>query len=260
MKKYLFRLLISLFILLNIKNFANCETFVSTSPSMTEIMYALGADDKLKAVSSECSYPIDAKNKPIIGNTYYINMEMLLKIKPDYFLAPDSAEFMLNKIKKFDIEPLCFKYKNIEDIYKNIKTLGKLTSKKDEADELISFIQNKIKNSNKNLNKKILYIIQEEPIIVPAKNSFLNDVIKKSGNKLITDDINSYYPIVSVEYLINKKPDIIVLDYYCKDTKKLEKFFPNTKIIKMTKQESEIINRPSNRIWMGVEYFSNLPF
>ena len=66
---------------------------------MTEIMYAIDAQDKLKAVSTECSYPVEAKNKPVIGNTYYINMEILLKIKPDYFLAPDSSEFMLNKIK-----------------------------------------------------------------------------------------------------------------------------------------------------------------
>ena len=50
----------------------------------------------LKAVSSQCSYPERVREKPIIGDYYYINSEMLLKIKPDYILAPDSSEFIVD--------------------------------------------------------------------------------------------------------------------------------------------------------------------
>jgi len=175
------------------------KTFVSTSPSMTEIMYELGAQNLLKAVSTQCTYPKEAKNKPVIGDSYFIDTEMLAKIKPDYFLAPDSAEFMLQGLKRLGVEPLCFKYRDIESIYKNILSLGKLTGREKRAEEVVSSIKAKIKKANKHSNKKILYIVQSEPVITPAKYSFINDIVEKSGNILITGDINSYYPIVSEE-------------------------------------------------------------
>ena len=76
------------------------QTFVSLSPAFTEIMYAIGAQEQLLAVSSRCSYPKEAKNKPIIGSLYLINEELLLKMMPNYILAPDMSEFMLAKYKK----------------------------------------------------------------------------------------------------------------------------------------------------------------
>ena len=246
--------------MLFIPSYAMDKTFVSTSPSMTEIIYALGADEMLKAVSTHCSYPSDAKNKPVIGDAYFINTELLAKIRPDYFLGTDSAEFMLNGIKRFGIKPLCFKYKDISSIYNNILELGKLTGKEKEAKKLVFQIKEKITKANKHSNKKILYVVQTDPIMTPAKYSFINDIVEKSGNKLVAGNINSYYPVISEEFLINQKPDIIVIDYYCRDFKRIKKLFPNTKIIKMTEEESDIIDRPGPRIWKSVEFFANLPF
>ena len=240
--------------------YANEHTFVSTSPSMTEIMYEIGAGDMLKAVSTHCTHPKEAKNKPIIGDAYYINIELLAKIKPDYFLAPDSADFMLEGLKRFGVEPLCFKYKDIESIYKNILELGKLTGKENKAGKTVSNIKTKIQKANKHQNKKILYIVQTDPILTPAKYSFINDVVEKSGNVLVTGNIKSYYPALSEEFLINQKPDIIVIDYYCTESERLKKLFPNIKIVKMTEEESDIIDRPGPRIWKSVEFFANLPY
>ena len=141
--------------------FAKEPSFVSTAPYLTELMYALDAQDMLKAVSTQCNFPEDAKNKPAIGDTYYIDEEMLLKIRPDYFLAPDSAEFMVNKYRHFGIKPLCYKYPNIEAIYDIIMNLGKLTNREEKAKELVTDLKEKInaaRLSNKH-PKKILYVI-----------------------------------------------------------------------------------------------------
>ena len=257
---YTFKLLASLILMLLVPAHASDKTFVSTSPSMTEIMYELGAQDMLKAVSTHCTYPIDARKKPVIGDAYFVDTEMLAKIKPDYFLAPDSAEFMLSNFKRFGVIPLCFKYKDINSIYNNILELGKLTNREEKAKKIVSDLKEKIAKANKHQNKRILYIIQTDPIMTPAKQSFINDVIEKSGNVLITGKINSYYPAVSEEYLISQKPDIIVLDNHCRESARLRKIFPNIKIIQMTEEESDIIDRPGPRIWKSVEFFVNLPY
>lgn len=240
--------------------FAKEPSFVSTAPYLTELMYALDAQDMLKAVSTQCSFPEDAKNKPVIGDTYFIDEELLIKIKPDYFLAPDSAEFMLNKYKRFGIQPLCYKYPNIEAIYDNILNLGKLTHREEKAKEIVNDLKEKIEAarlSNKH-PKKILYVVSMQPFMTIGGKSFLTDIIEKSGNHSVTKELNTYYPAISLEYAINKKPDIIVLDYYCFSEGKIEKLFPNAKIIKMTKADSDIIDRPANRIYKSVEFFANL--
>ena len=258
MYKLLINILIILFTASSV--LANDVKFVSTSPSLTELMYAIGAEDNLKAVSTQCSYPEEAKTKPVIGDTYFINEDMLLKIKPDYFLATDSAEFMLNKYKRFGIKPLALKYPNIEAIYDNILLLGQLTGKEENAQKVVNETKNKVEEAKK-LNKspkKILYVISMQPFMTIGGKSFITDIIEKSGNHSVTKDLDTFYPAISLEYAINQKPDIIVLDYYCFSEGKLEKLFPNTKIVTMTKNDSDIIDRPANRIYKSVEFFAKL--
>lgn len=261
MFKYWIRIYLCI-ILLTFQSVLSKEiSFVSLSPSLTEIIYALGAEDMLKAVSSQCSYPERVREKPIIGDYYYINSEMLLKIKPDYILAPDSSEFIVDKYRVFGIKPLCYKYPNIEAIYENIKSIGRLTKRDKEAEKIIEDIKGNIyraRKLNKNPNKKILYVVSMEPFMVVGGKSFITDVIEKSGNISVTKNINTYYPVISMEYAVAKKPDIIVLDYYCFSNGKLEKLFPNTKIINMTKVQSDIIDRPAARIYKSVEFFAKL--
>ena len=239
------------------------KIFVSISPSMTEIMYALDAQDMLYAVSSTCSYPKEAKTKPVIGDAFFVNSDLLMKIKPDYFLGPDSSEFMLSRFKPFGIIPLCFKYETVNDIYKNILELGKLTGKEKRADELIAFMREKIKKAKENNPHKglrILYLVQASPLMTIGKKSFITDIIEASGNISVTSSLNTYYPTILEEYAIEQKPDVIVLDYHSAITHRLEVLFPNTPIVKITREQADIIDRPGPRIYKSVEYFSSLKY
>ena len=153
---------------------------------MTEIMYAIGAKNSLTAVSNYCTYPEDAKKKEKIGSNYSINYEKIIKLKPDYLLALDISEGLVSKVRRFGITPLCFKYPNIESIYQNILEVGKLTGKIKESREVVEFSKQKITAANirnkKNAGKKILYLVQVQPMIAIGNKSFITDIIEKSGN------------------------------------------------------------------------------
>lgn len=260
----MFKVLTSLFffLLLSCASFAqDTPSFVSISPASSEIMFAIGAQDNLKAVSSQCNFPKEVKDKPIIGDYYFINESMLIDIHPDYFLAPDSADFLVNKYKKIGITPLCFRYENINSVYENILALGKLTNNEKKAENLVSEIKSDIicaKRSNKNKNKKIFYVVSVEPLRTIGKKSFITDVINESGNISITNDVNNAYPVISAEYVISKNPDIVVFDYTCFGEEKLMKLLPNAKKVKLTKAQSDIINRPAARIAESVLFFARL--
>ena len=234
------------------------KTFVSISPAMTEIMYAIGAENSLLAVSNYCSYPRRAKEKEKIGSNYSLNEEKILKLKPDYILALDISEALVNKF-----EPLCFKYPDIESIYKNILTIGKLTGHIKEAQSIVQYSKKRIARANKSTlkgdtnGKKVLYIVQTGPMITVGKKSFITDIIEKSGNRSITAELNSYYPVILEEYAIKLKPDIVVLGAFT-DENEAKRYFPNTKIVKMSLEENDIINRPGPRVYKSVEFFSRL--
>ena len=254
------RFLISLFLMLFI--FANlCEgkelTFVSLSPALTETMYAIGAQDMLKGVSTACTYPEEVKQKEKIGDNFFINNEKILSMKPDYILALDSSEFAVNKFKRFGITPLCFKYPDIKTIHNNIIKVGEITGQKQEAQMVVKNSEEKILIANKHQNKKILYLLQSTPMISIGKKSFITDIIEKSGNISITGNMDSFYPTISEEFAINEKPDIIILSFHF-DEKRLKKLFPNAKIHFLTPEENDIINRPGPRIYKSVEFFANL--
>ena len=167
----------------------------------------------------------------------------------------DSSEFMLNKYKRFDIKPLCFQNQNIKNILNNILEIGILTNRNENAKKLVNDINKKIVNANLHHNKRILYLVQTSPMISVGKKSFITDVIEKSGNESVTKDIESFYPTISEEYAINKAPDVVVVSSFSND-KRVKKLFPNSKIVVMTPEENDIVNRPGARIYKSVEFFA----
>ena len=257
----MYKFLISILTTILICNISNAQdtnkTFVSLSPALTEIMYAIGAEDMLLGVSTSCTYPKDAKNKEKIGDSFFINEEKIIQIKPNYILALDSSEFALSKFKKLNITPICLKYKSIDDIHKNILELGDMTNKKINAKQLVEESSQKIASIKSHTPKRILYLVQTEPMITIGQKSFISDVIKKSGHISITENLNSYYPVVTEEFLINEVPDIIVVSNFTNNSR-VKKIFPKTKIIVMPNELNDIINRPGPRIYKSVEFFAEL--
>lgn len=232
-------------------------TFVSLTPVTTEIMYALGAQDSLIGISTMCNYPAETKNKEKVGDNFFINKEKIIRLNPDYILEVDFSQPLLVDFKKTKIKPLFFRFSSIEDIYKNILIMGTLTKKEKEAQKLVMSIKEKLDSYKTSHPKKILYLVQPDPMITIGNGSFISSVINKSGHKCVTDKLNSDYPVISKEFAIKSKPDIVIVTFKT-DLKPLKKMFPQSKIIFLTKEQRDILDRPGPRIYRSVKFFSEL--
>ena len=233
------------------------KTFMSLTPVATEIIYALGAEDKLLGVSSACDYPQDVKNKKIVGDTYFVNMEYIVRTKPDYMLAMQSAKPMLGELSLTKTEPVYFDFSTVEDIYSAIFKISDLLNKKSEAKILVDDIKSKIAKYQTKKTKKILYVVQTAPLITVGKQSFITDVISKSGHKSITSHIDHYYPTISLEYALKSSPDVIIICFGT-ETQQMKLLFPQAEFIYLTKEQQDLINRPAPRIWQAVKFFSQI--
>lgn len=255
-KTFIFKFLISA-CLLFLARPAYAGTFASLSPVPTEILYALGAEDKLLGVSSACDYPSDVKNKPIIGDTYFVNMEEIVKLKPDYLLAMSSSKPMLGELSLTKSKPVYFDFSNINDIYSAISALSNLAGKGEAGKALIQDIKSKISKYKTKNPKKILYVVQTQPLITIGGESFITDVIEKSGHKSVSSSIKSAYPTISLEFAFKEKPDVIIICYGA-ETREMKKLFPNAKFLCLTSTERDLINRPAPRVWQAVRFFAEL--
>ena len=147
------------------------------------------------------------------------------------------------------------------NVVKAVKDITGLGLK--EAKELVKNSKQRIAAAKKKAadegkgGKKVLYLVQTGPMITVGKKSFITDIIEKSGNYSVTAGLNSFYPVILEEYAIKLKPDVVVLGAYT-DENEARRYFPKTKIVKMTTDENDIINRPGPRVYKSVEFFSRI--
>lgn len=254
----IYRLIISIFIFFAGSSVFSAEnTFVSLSPALTEMMYAIGAEKNLLGVSTVCVCPPDTPEKPKVGNSYFINKEIIIKLRPKYILAADGSKTHLQNFDKIGIKPLYFELYTTDAIYNAVTKLGEMTGQQENALKLNNKIKKNISLAKTKHPKRILYLIQLNPFVTIGNKSFLSDEIKQAGHISVTQELDSFYPSVSEEYLLRTNPDVIIVSMKS-DEKRLKKLFPDKKIIYLSPEMNDIVNRPGPRVDKAVKFFSQI--
>ncbi|WP_375723898.1 helical backbone metal receptor [Arcobacter sp. KX21116] len=225
MKKFL-----SILIVLVI-NLYSSERIVTLTPSINEIVYALGVGKDVVANTRYCDFPEESKKVKKVGGYASISLEKILLANPSVVIAQNYDEKLLSNLKNLNIKTLTFKTDSIKDINNTIFTLGNYFNKQQKAKELISNINNSL-TSLKSIvkNKKILIVISPKKtlsnqIYVSGNYLYFEDIIKASGNVNAFQSTSKAQPVVNTEKIIKMNPDIIVLlaPFFEGKTKELEK-------------------------------------
>lgn len=193
------------------------QKIVSLSPSITEIIYGLGAGDELVATSSYSLYPKAARKLPIIGGYTHPNIEKILSHSPSLVVGQSFNTTTLEKLHYFHIKTLKLKLKTLQDIQNSIQLLGKTLDKIKEANKLITDITKAIttiKKTNKPHSVLIVYGLKEDlsrGIYVAGEDIFFNDIIKLTGNTNAYKDDSISQPVLNYENIIALNPDQIII-------------------------------------------------
>ncbi|RXJ82783.1 ABC transporter substrate-binding protein [Arcobacter sp. F2176] len=224
MKKFL-----SILIVLAV-NLYSQERIVTLTPSINEIVYALGVGKDVVANTRYCDFPEESKNVKKVGGYASISLEKILLVNPSVVIAQNYDEKLLSNLKRLNIKTLSFKTDSIKDINNTIFSLGNYFDKQEKAKELISNINNSL-SSLKGIikNKKILIVISPKKtlsnqIYVSGNYLYFEDIIKASGNVNAFQSKSKAQPVVNTEKIIKMNPDIIVLlaPFFEGKTKELE--------------------------------------
>src|SRR5882724_5452950 len=117
------------------------QRIVSTTPSITELLYALGLGDRVAGVTRFCRYPPEAQQKPKIGDYINPNLEAIAALRPDLVIIQTNPVHLAERLASIRLRSIEVNQENIEAIYKSIRTIGDATETAPRAAALIEEIR-----------------------------------------------------------------------------------------------------------------------
>ncbi len=208
---------------------AQPQRVVSLSPAVTEIIYALGAQDLLVGRTDFCVYPDEAMNIPSIGGISNLNIEKILSLNPDLVISGSMVgKKVTDQMDAMGTPMVCVIEKpRFEALYDNITAIGKLVNKEREADSLnevlscelkalseVNSIETRqpLKTQNLKLKTPTCYYVVGFGAggnFTAGGNTFINDIIRMAGGRNIAEDIEGWS--YSLEALMKEDPDYIIV-------------------------------------------------
>ncbi|MDA1314966.1 MAG: cobalamin-binding protein [Acidobacteria bacterium] len=195
------------------------QRIISTAPSITEMIYALGLGDRVVGVTEFCHYPPEVREKPKIGSYLRPNIETMLSLRPDLVVLLNEHGLLSDRLRGVGLSVLELQHNNLEGIYSSLRSLGKRTGVREAAERRIAEIQaalEGIRGKAASLPRRtVMFIVGRTPgtiqdVVVVGRGSFLNELIAVAGGQNVFADAGQYYPRIPREEIYARRPDVIV--------------------------------------------------
>lgn len=193
------------------------QRIIALSPHAVEMLYAIGAGDKIIATISHADYPEAAKKIEVIGDYRGITLEKLITLKPDLVVTWPSGNKInqIAQIKKLGFNVVSSDPTTLTDIAKDIRTLGKLTGHQSKANQVAeNFEQSLNKLTTQYQHKapvKVFYQLWSKPLMTISQGSWINQFITRCGGVNVFGNATNPYPKISTENVLLTGAEIILV-------------------------------------------------
>ncbi|HUA62829.1 MAG TPA: helical backbone metal receptor [Verrucomicrobiae bacterium] len=193
---------------------------VSMSPNLTEILYGIGAFDRLVGISDYCTYPPEVRNLPVLGGWINPNLEKLTGLHPDLVIVDaGQAPFVADKFRELGLRVIDVPDRNIADIYSAIETLGRATGRADAAAKLEAETRRSLAEVERKLTAaprlRVVVVVDRavgtlRNLVAATGGSYFAEVVRIAGGDLATPPAKEGYVNLNKEDLLAQNPDVIL--------------------------------------------------
>ena len=190
---------------------------VVLDPATVEMIYMLGAEDKIVGVANLERSKVWPEEKVAklesVGTFMKPSLERIIVLKPDLVITSALTDDNLNNgLKSNNIEAKRIQANSIEEIFTNFMEVAKMLGKENEANKIIAEKRAKLEEIKKIAtgNKKGLFVMSASPLMVFGNDNLPNDIMKLLNIKNIAENQKGRNPIVTPEFIIKENPDIII--------------------------------------------------
>jgi iron complex transport system substrate-binding protein len=195
------------------------QRIVSVAPSITEILFALGAGDRVVGVTTYCNYPEAAKTRPKVGGYTTPSLEAILKLRPDQVIMMKNRPDVAQKLRQTGIDVVELQPENLAGIYESIRVISERIGAPAKGSSLIQSIQRQLAEMAAKKRDgpapSVLFVVGRTPgsvsdLTAVGRGSYLDELITMAGARNVFADAGVPYPQVNMEEIIRRNPDIII--------------------------------------------------
>ena len=132
------------FLLLAGAGFAQPRRIVSTTPSITEMLFAVGVGDRVVGVTTFCRYPEEARKLTEIGSYTEPNYEAILHLRPELVIIQENPIAMAAKLQGMGVRVLELKHTTVDDIFTSLTRIGQVTGAVEKAQAVVGTIRSNL--------------------------------------------------------------------------------------------------------------------
>ncbi len=186
-------------------------------PSITDSVFSLGAGDDVVGITDYVEYPREAKTRPSVGSIMTPSLETILALHPDLILGTPKAngQATLDQLERMGIPVFLVDPHGLAGILRSITDLGNAIGRGSQADALTTNLERRIDAVRASSRDRpvinIFMPIWYDPVITVGKGAFITEIIEAAGGHSITADLAQEWPHISMEAVVARAPQALLL-------------------------------------------------
>ena len=248
------------------------KRLIALAPNLTEILFALGLGDQVVGVTDHCNYPPQASLKPKVGSYIHLNVEKIISLSPDLVIGTmdGNERYVLHLLEQAHIRVFFVNPRDVRQAIETISTIGLVCGVSEKARELsagLTLRVNRVVETTNPRKKPLVFLqIQIQPIMSVNRNTVHHDLLRLAGGDNMTADEPVTYPRISMEEVIRRKPEVILISSMERGGRfeqARQQWLEWTSIPAVQRGrvhliDSDLIDRPSPRVVDGLEIMARL--
>ena len=196
---------------------ARVERVITLAPNLTEIVFAIGAGDRLVGNTTYCNYPAEAKNVAKVGDTLHPSLERIIALRPQVVLISTASqlEVFTQQLQNQNIAVFVTDPHNLDGVFRSIEQIGLMLAQDQQAKTLVQELRNRTNAVETAVQQttpvRVFYQVSGEPLYTAGRDSFVTDLMRRAGAISVTADVPGAWPKYSNESALAAKPDAIIL-------------------------------------------------
>jgi iron complex transport system substrate-binding protein len=192
------------------------KRIISLAPSVTETIYALGAQDRLVADTDACDYPPAAQKLPKVGGPFTPNLEVIVSLKPDLVVVAANSGNRKETADALDllhVPTYATNAKTVDEVLTSIVRLGDVLGAGEQGRTLSESLRTRLQDLHRKLENvaptRIFFVVWHEPLMSIGQDTYIADAMRRAGAESVIPTREGW-PRVSWEEVVRAQPEYLV--------------------------------------------------
>ena len=196
------------------------KRIVSLAPAVTEILFDVGLGERLVGVTNVCDRPAAARKKTRVGSMANPSLEAIAALKPDLVIvaSKENPTGLVARLNALRIKTHLYNTTSLDDLPAEIRKLGIVIGAEFKTAKMAGGIEKALKRSLQPSSglaalkgRKVMFMVWTNPITLAGPGTIIDDAINDLGMVNVAADSKAPYPRYTLESIIARKPDLIVM-------------------------------------------------